>query len=243
MRARLGSRSASCRIHSTPSAPSVAIDDIEGLTFLGLNPLVLPRSSRFLKRIVDIVGALVGLVARRAGHARASRVAIKLDSAGPVLFRQRRVGSGGRPFRVLKFRTMVVDAEARQRGAPLAQSSDPDWLKLDATRASPASGAFLRRTSLDELPQLWNVLMGDMSLVGPAAADRLRGPSDRGLGAQPARPDPGVTGLWQVLGRTSIPFEDMVNLDYLYVTNWSLWFDVKLLLRTLPVLLSKRGAN
>ena len=159
-----------------------------------------------------------------------------------MLFRQRRIGRGGKPFTVLKFRTMVVDAEARTQELR-AQSSDPDWLKLDHDPRITRVGRLLRTTSLDELPQLWNVLIGEMSLVGPRP---LIGSEDELIaGWSRTRLDlaPGVTGMWQVLGRTDIPFRDMVSLDYLYVTNWSLWLDVKLIARTIPAVLIRRGAN
>jgi len=221
--------------------PSVEIDDLQGVTVLGVNPSVLSRSSRTAKRVLDLVGAsllaipalpLVGVLA----------VAIKLDSPGPVFFRQERVGKAGSRFRLVKLRTMAVDAEAR-RAELLTQSKDPGWLHLEHDPRITRVGRLLRLTSLDELPQLWNVLRGDMSLVGPrplvAEEDRMVNGWARG------RLDltPGVTGLWQVLGRTSIPFEEMVKLDYLYVTNWSLWGDVRLILRTLPVVLRRSGAN
>lgn len=227
--------------HVAALGPSVTLDDIEGMTLLGLNPLVLSRSSRFLKRSFDIAGATVGLTLALPLLAVLA-VAIRLDSPGPALFRQRRVGRRGKPFQLLKFRTMVVGAE--EQGAALrALSHDPDWLKLERDPRVTRAGRLLRSTSLDELPQLWNVLRGEMSLVGPRplvdSEDRLI------AGWSRARLDlsPGITGLWQVLGRTEIPFREMVTLDYLYVTNWSLWLDVKLILRTIPAVLARRGAN
>jgi exopolysaccharide biosynthesis polyprenyl glycosylphosphotransferase len=221
--------------------PSVEVDDLQGLTLLGINPSVLSRSSRVAKRGLDIAGAsLLTLLALPLLAALA--VAIKLDSRGPVFFHQERIGRGGNRFRLLKLRTMVLDAETR-RAELFAQSKEPGWLHLDHDPRITRVGRLLRLTSLDELPQLWNVLKGDMSLVGPrplvAEEDRMVDDWARG------RLDltPGITGLWQVLGRTSIPFEEMVKLDYLYVTNWSLWGDVRLILRTLPVVLRRSGAN
>jgi exopolysaccharide biosynthesis polyprenyl glycosylphosphotransferase len=221
--------------------PSVEVDDVQGVTVLGINPSVLSRSSRLAKRGLDLAGAgLLSVLALPVLMALA--VAIKLDSPGPVLFRQERIGKGGARFRLLKLRTMAVDAEAR-RAELLAQSEDPGWLHLEYDPRITRVGRLLRLASLDELPQLWNVLTGDMSLVGPrplvAEEDRMVDDWARG------RLDltPGITGLWQVLGRTSIPFEEMVKLDYLYVTNWSLWGDVRLILRTLPVVLRRDGAN
>jgi exopolysaccharide biosynthesis polyprenyl glycosylphosphotransferase len=226
---------------SSALGPSVEVDDVQGLTVLGINPPVLSRSSRVVKRGFDLVGAgLLGALSLPVLLVLA--VAIKLNSPGPVLFRQERIGTRGRRFRLLKLRTMVVDAEAR-RAALVAQSKDPGWLHLEQDPRITRLGRRLRMASLDELPQLWNVLKGDMSLVGPrplvAEEDGMVDAWARG------RLDltPGITGLWQVLGRTSIPFEEMVKLDYLYVTNWSLWGDVRLMLRTLPVVLKRDGAN
>ncbi|MGH2797324.1 MAG: exopolysaccharide biosynthesis polyprenyl glycosylphosphotransferase, partial [Thermoleophilaceae bacterium] len=221
--------------------PSVEVDDVEGVTVLGINPPVLPRSSRLLKRAMDLAGATAGLLLTAPLWVPIA-AAIKLDSPGPVLFRQRRIGRGGRPFELVKFRTMSVDAEDR-RAALLAESRDPGWLKLDDDPRITRVGGVLRRWSLDEVPQLWNVVRGEMSLVGPRP---LIESEDRQLiGWRRSRVDltPGLTGLWQVLGRTSIPFEEMIKLDYLYVTNWTLWTDVRLILRTLPAVLLRRGAN
>ena len=232
-----------CLLPLTFSAlgPAVEVDDVQGITVLGINPLVLSRSARIAKRGLDLAGAgLLSLLTLPLLLALA--VAIKLDSPGPVLFRQERIGRGAVRFRLVKLRTMALDAEAR-RTELLAQSKDPGWLHLEHDPRITRVGRLLRLSSLDELPQLWNVLRGDMSLVGPrplvAEEDRMVNGWARG------RLDltPGITGLWQVLGRTSIPFEEMVKLDYLYVTNWSLWSDVRLILRTLPVVLRRSGAN
>jgi exopolysaccharide biosynthesis polyprenyl glycosylphosphotransferase len=221
--------------------PSVEVDDVEGVTVLGINPPVLSRSSRALKRGMDVAGAALGLVLT-APFLLAVAAAIKLDSRGPVFFTQERIGKGGRRFRLFKFRTMVANAE--ELTAELAaRSRDPNWLLLDHDPRITRVGRVLRMTSLDELPQLVNVLRGEMSLVGPRpiieSEDRLL------TGWERSRIDltPGLTGLWQVLGRTRIPFDEMVKLDYLYVTNWSLWTDVRLLVRTLPTVLTRRGAN
>jgi exopolysaccharide biosynthesis polyprenyl glycosylphosphotransferase len=221
--------------------PSVEIDDVEGVTVLGINPPVLPRSSRLLKRAMDVAGAVAGLLLT-APLLVAIGAAIKLDSPGPVLFQQRRIGQGGREFRLVKFRTMVADAEQRHEGL-LSQSRDPGWLMLDNDPRVTRVGRVLRDWSVDELPQLWNVLKGEMSLVGPRPL--IESEDRQLLGWRRSRVDltPGLTGLWQVLGRTRIPFEEMVKLDYLYVTNWSLWTDVRLILRTFPSVLRRTGVN
>jgi exopolysaccharide biosynthesis polyprenyl glycosylphosphotransferase len=220
---------------------SVEIDDLAGVTVLGLNPPVLSRSSRVLKRTMDILGAGALLIVCSPALLGVA-AAVKIDSKGPILFRQRRVGRYGRRFDLLKFRTMVVGAEAMQEGLR-ERSRDPHWLLIDDDPRLTRIGKFLRHTSLDELPQLFNVLRGEMSLVGPRPVIESE---DRQLvGWRRSRVDltPGLTGLWQVLGRTTIPFEEMVKLDYLYVTNWSLWTDIRLMLQTLPVVLTRRGVN
>jgi lipopolysaccharide/colanic/teichoic acid biosynthesis glycosyltransferase len=159
-----------------------------------------------------------------------------------VLFVQQRIGRGGRSFPLFKFRTMVADAEAQRREL-LRHSKDDGWLHLEDDPRITRVGRLLRHTSLDELPQLLNVVRGEMSLVGPRPL--IVEEDERIDGWRRARLDltPGITGMWQVLGRTAISFDDMVKLDYLYVTNWSLANDLRLLLRTLPVVLTRRGAN
>ena len=221
--------------------PSVEVDDIEGTTLLDLNPLVLSRSSRVFKRAMDVVGAglallvlapLMGLIA----------LAIRFDSPGPILFRQERIGRRGRTFKLLKFRTMVPDAEERMAEL-LSASQDPHWLKLDHDPRVTRVGRFLRLSSIDELPQFFNVLHGEMSLVGPRPLIGLEDARVTGWARTRLDLAPGITGLWQVLGRTNIPFEEMITLDTLYVTNWSLWLDIKLILRTFRIVLTRQGAN
>jgi exopolysaccharide biosynthesis polyprenyl glycosylphosphotransferase len=222
--------------------PGLETDDVEGVAVLGLNPPWLPRSSRAIKRVVDVAVAS-GLLILFAPVLAVLALAIKLDSRGPVLFTQERVGRKGRTFRLLKLRTMTTDAEAR-REELLGLSADPNWLKVENDPRVTVVGGWLRRLSLDELPQLWNVVRGEMSLVGPRPLvphedERVEDWARR----RRLELTPGLTGYWQVLGRTRIPFEEMVKLDYLYVMNWSLWEDIRLMLRTLPVILSGEGAN
>jgi exopolysaccharide biosynthesis polyprenyl glycosylphosphotransferase len=221
--------------------PAVEVDDVEGVTVLGINPPWLPRSSMMLKRAVDLLIAATLLVLTLPLLVLVA-LAIKLDSRGSVFFAQERVGRGGRRFRLYKFRSMVSDAE-QLRAELLESSTDPNWLKLDRDPRVTSVGRHLRRLSLDELPQLWNVVRGEMSMVGPRPL--IPAEDERVQGWARGRLDltPGITGYWQVLGRTRIPFEEMVKLDYLYVMNWSLWEDVRLMLRTLPVVLGGRGAN
>jgi exopolysaccharide biosynthesis polyprenyl glycosylphosphotransferase len=221
--------------------PSVEVDDVEGVTLLGINPPVLSRSSRYMKRCLDVAGAIV-MLTLLSPLLLVIAAAIKRDSPGPVLFRQRRVGKGGSRFEVVKFRTMHTDAEER-RADLIAESKDPNWLHLDNDPRITRIGRLLRHTSLDELPQLWNVVKGNMSLVGPRPLIEAEDCQVGGWGRTRLDLTPGLTGVWQVLGRTSIPFDEMVKLDYLYVTNWSLWTDVRLIIRTLPAVIAQRGVN
>ena len=223
------------------AGPSLAVDDVAGMTVLGIKPPVLTRSSRLLKRGMDVSLSTVLLVALSPLFFGVA-LAIAVTTGFPVIFVQERVGRNGRRFRMYKFRTMVRDADAL--GAELRERSQhPAWLLLQHDPRITPLGRVLRSFSLDELPQLWNVLKGDMSLVGP----RPMPPDvdEKILGWQRHRLDltPGITGLWQVLGRVNIPFEEMLTLDYLYVMNWSLWQDVRLLVHTLPAVARRRGAN
>ena len=220
---------------------AVLLDDIEGVTVLGINPPSLSRSSRFLKRSMDVAIAVL-VVALALPLLLVVGPAIKLTSRGPIFFRQVRVGRGGKHFRIVKLRTMVVDAE-RRADELRRHSTHPAWLKLDHDPRVTRVGRLLRTTSLDELPQLWNVLKGEMSLVGPRPMPLEVDERIEGWGRRRLDLTPGLTGLWQVLGRTNIPFEEMVKLDYLYVTNWSLWQVIRLLIRTLPAVARRRGVN
>jgi exopolysaccharide biosynthesis polyprenyl glycosylphosphotransferase len=220
---------------------AVEVDDVEGVTLLGVNPPWLPPSSRAIKRLIDLLLASLLLVLFSPLLVLLG-IAIKLDSRGPVFFSQRRVGRNGRRFRVYKLRTMVADADKR-RAELLSLSNDPNWLHLADDPRVTRVGRILRRVSLDEVPQLWNVVRGQMSMVGPRPL--IEDEDERVQGWARGRLDltPGLTGYWQVLGRTRIPFEEMVKLDYLYVMNWSLWEDIRLMLRTLPVVFRGCGAN
>ena len=218
---------------------SVDFEDIDGVTMLGLRRFGLSTSARSVKRAFDVVVASMSLLALMPVMAVVA-VAVRLDSPGPVLFRQQRVGRGGRHFRMLKFRTMVADAE--QRKAELAHRNETDgFFKITDDPRITRVGRLLRKTSLDELPQFFNVLRGEMSIVGPRPL--ILDEDDRIMGLDRSRLHltPGMTGPWQVLGSSRIPLSEMISLDYVYVTNWSLWLDVKLLLRTIPHVIARRG--
>jgi lipopolysaccharide/colanic/teichoic acid biosynthesis glycosyltransferase len=194
------------------------------------------------KRVMDIPGALAVLVLA-APLMGAIALAIKLTSRGPVFFTQRRAGAGGRPFRLYKFRTMTPDAEARKDDLLHLNERRGPVFKMKRDPRVTTAGRFLRRLSLDELPQLFNVLRGDMSLVGPrplplAETGRMAVWQRRRLQVKP-----GVTGLWQVTSRNKSCFDEWVRLDIEYIEERSLWLDCKILLKTIPAVLSCKGAH
>jgi exopolysaccharide biosynthesis polyprenyl glycosylphosphotransferase len=205
-----------------------------------------PESSwqQMLKLMIDVVGALVLIVVFSPVFLFAT-VAIRLTSPGPILFRQQRCGLNGRPFTMLKFRSMGSDAEQRkQELAELNEMSGPVFKVTHDPRITPI-GRFLRKYSVDEFPQLLNVLRGEMSLVGPRPlpvdeVERFDDPSHR----RRLSVKPGLTCLWQVSGRNNLrDFEEWVRLDLQYIDNWSIWLDIKILWRTIPVVFTGAGAR
>ena len=219
---------------------AVEIDQLEGMTLMGLRGFSRTRSSLLLKRTIDIAGAGAGLLVL-SPLLLVIAVAVRITSRGPVLFKQLRIGRDNKPFQMLKFRTMVDGADELKQSLIHLNEADGPMFKIADDPRITRVGRLLRRTSLDELPQLWNVLRGEMSLVGPRPL--VPSEDDHVIGWHRARLDltPGLTGPWQVLGRTAIPFQEMVKLDYLYVSDWSLWNDVKLLIQTAPVVMRRRG--
>jgi exopolysaccharide biosynthesis polyprenyl glycosylphosphotransferase len=218
---------------------SVEFDQIDGLTMLGVRRFGLSRSSRAVKRIFDLVGSTI-LLAAAAPVMAVIAIAIRLDTPGPMLFRQLRVGRDGRYFHMLKFRSMVADADRRK--AELLHLNETEGLfKITEDPRITRVGRWLRRSSLDELPQLFNVWRGEMSLVGPRPLVLDEDAQVQGLDRARLQLTPGMTGPWQVLGSTRVPMREMVVIDYLYAANWSLWSDMKILLRTIPHMLSGRG--
>jgi exopolysaccharide biosynthesis polyprenyl glycosylphosphotransferase len=220
---------------------AVEFDDLGGRLLLGVRGFGLAPSSRVLKRTFDLVitGTLVILLTPLL---LLVALAVKLTSPGPILFRQTRVGRNGKEFEVLKFRTMVQDAEAQKELLMEHNEAAPLFKIANDPRTTPV-GRFLRRWALDELPQLFSVLKGDMSLVGPRPLiieeDRLF----TGWERRRYHVAPGITGPWQILGSSRVPVEDMVTLDYLYCSSWSLWLDFKILARTIPFLLSRNSGE
>jgi exopolysaccharide biosynthesis polyprenyl glycosylphosphotransferase len=219
----------------------VNVQSLGGVTALSLRPVRLSGTQAALKRAFDV--ALAGLGTLLLSPALlALSLAVKVSSPGPVFYRQTRVGQRGRPFTMLKFRTMRVGAEAMVQSLREEHGVDDLMFKLENDPRVTRLGRALRRYSLDELPQLINVILGNMSLVGPRPPlpeevtryedwqfDRLEVP-------------PGVTGLWQVSGRSKLSFDDCVRLDLFYIENWSLAYDLYILAKTAPVLISRRGA-
>ena len=219
---------------------NVGIHTAEGLPLMGLPPLRLTRSAMYSKRALDLAFSLLCLVPLVPLFGLIA-VFIKLDSPGPVFFRQVRRGADETEFRIFKFRTMSADAELRKSEVAslnkhLSEGGDPRMFKIPDDPRLTRVGRHLRRYSLDELPQLLNVVRGEMSLVGPRPLILDEDQHVIDWRRRRLNLKPGITGLWQVLGRDDIPFEEMVKLDYLYVTTWSLMNDVKLILRTIPIL-------
>jgi exopolysaccharide biosynthesis polyprenyl glycosylphosphotransferase len=221
--------------------PGVEVNHVEGTGFLSYYPATFSRSSALIKRCMDLAIAVPLLIVSAVPMAIIA-AAIKLDDGGDVFFPQTRVGRDGRRFCLLKFRTMIPDADA-QVADLMVKSLDPDWLVMQDDPRITRVGRFLRRSSLDELPQLWNVFRGEMSLVGPRPLPERDDRAVRGWGRHRLDCTPGVTGYWQVLGRNNIPFREMIEIDYAYVTSWTFWGDVKLLARTVPVVLRRKGSN
>ncbi len=218
---------------------SAEIETVGGMTVLDLPRYDLSRSARATKRALDVLGAAFGLVALLPVLTVVA-VLIKLESHGPVLFRQTRTGRDGKKFSILKFRTMVEGAD-KQKGQLQSRNESAGLFKIADDPRITRVGRPLRMTSLDELPQLWNVARGDMSLVGPRPLVEDEDAKVVGWFRHRLRLQPGMTGHWQVLGSSRIPLDDMIRIDYLYVANWSLWGDIKLLLRTVPYVLARRG--
>ncbi len=229
--------------------------DSESHSDLGLHAIRGLRFGLAVKRLMDIVGSIV-LLLLASPLMLAIAIAVKLSSPGPILFRQTRVGRGGVPFPFLKFRSMYVDSDDRlhreyvqklidgkHNEVNQGDASNPTYKMKADPRITPV-GRFIRRTSIDELPQLFNVLTGQMSLVGPRPpipyeVEKYQSWHMRRV--QTMRP--GITGLWQVEGRSRTTFDEMVRLDLRYIRNWSIWLDIKILFKTVAVVLRMDGAT
>ncbi len=222
---------------------TAVLNHLEGLPVLSVRLTSLGRGAAMAKRGMDVAVAGVGLLVLSPVFACAA-LGIKLGSRGPVLFRQPRVGRDGKQFEMLKFRTMVTGADQMrdQVRARSIHGANGNLLKIRDDPRVTRVGRWLRRSSLDELPQLWNVLRGEMSLVGPRPLPLDEAPMVTDHFRARLRMRPGMTGPWQTQGRSDIPFEDMVKLDYTYVVGWSMREDLSLLLRTVTAVVRGRGA-
>ena len=217
------------------------VEDLDGMTIMEIPPAQLSLARRAAKRTLDITCSAVVLTLV-APVMLAIAVGVKLTSPGPVLFRQERVGHRGRSFNIVKFRTMRTGAD--QAKALLMSENDGDgpMFKMRVDPRITRFGGFLRKTSLDELPQLLNVLRGQMALVGPRPLVPEESACFDDWAARRFEVKPGMTGLWQVSGRSDLPFEELRQLDYTYAASWSLWWDLKILSQTPASVLRGRGA-
>jgi len=230
-----------------PQVPLTAKMEIANVTgfsmpMLGLRRTPTDQFPLALKRGLDLFGGLVGLVIATPVLLLAA-IAIRLDSPGPILFRQVRAGRNGRRFTMYKFRSMVIDAEARKAELLANNEMGGPVFKMKRDPRITRVGRFLRKTSVDELPQLFNVLKGDMSLVGPrpplpSEVEAYEPWQRRRLSVKP-----GLTGLWQVSGRNQIDFDEWMQMDLHYIDHWSLMLDLKIILKTIPAVLLQRGSS
>ena len=223
------------------AGPRLSIRPVAGLSLLHLERPATRGGRMLIKRVLDrllgsalfvVMSPLLAMIA----------LAVKLTSPGPVLFRQLRIGEDGRPFEMLKFRSMVADAEDRRAGLETDNEGNGVLFKIRADPRVTRVGAVLRRYSLDELPQLWNVVRGDMSLVGPRPPLPQEVIAYTDDATRRLRVRPGMTGLWQVSGRSDLSWEESLRLDLRYVDNWSLALDVTILWRTWRAVVGRSGA-
>ena len=219
----------------------VRIDALNGVPLIGVKDVALRGFNLLLKRIMDTVLALAMLIVASIPMLIIALL-VRVTSPGPVLFRQKRVGKGGVEFLCYKFRSMYEDAEAQKAALMYRSDRDGPAFKLrDDPRRTPF-GKLIRRTSLDELPQLFNILKGEMSLVGPRppTPDEVERYDEWHLKRLDVTP--GLTGLWQVSGRSDLSFEDMVKLDLYYAENWSPAMDMRIIMKTIPTWVKGEGA-
>ena len=219
----------------------VQLDQINGIPLIGMQPVAITGFNLAVKRLLDVLVSILALTLA-APFWLLIPIAIKLDSPGPVLFNQVRIGRAGRPFVVHKFRSMVVDAEEQKDSLRSLNEADGPLFKIKEDPRTTRVGRLIRRTSLDELPQFLNVLKGDMSLVGPRPALPEEVAQYEEWHKRRLEASPGITGLWQVSGRSLVGFEEMVLLDTFYCENWSFGLDLKILFKTIPRVILGEGA-
>ena len=215
--------------------------EMAGIPLLGVKQTTIQGGRLLVKRSFDFFGALLALLFLSPVLALIA-LAIKLDSEGPVIFQQDRIGRDGKPFKVYKFRSMVKDAEAQKAALEELNEADGPLFKMKDDPRRTRVGRFLRRASFDELPQLYNVLRGEMSLVGPRPNIPAEVENYKTWHEQRLEVLPGMTGLWAIHGRSELTFDEIVLLDIYYIENWSLGLDLKIILQTLPRLLFGTGA-
>jgi exopolysaccharide biosynthesis polyprenyl glycosylphosphotransferase len=223
------------------SLSNVDVDDLSGIPLIGVKPVSIKGWNLAVKRAFDVVFAGLALVLL-SPIMILTAVLVRLESPGPIIFRQTRIGRGGRLFTVFKFRSMRKGAEQEQESLAVLNEASGPLFKIRQDPRRTKLGTFLRRTSLDELPQFFNVLKGDMSLIGPRPAlpsevERYQEWHKKRLEASP-----GITGLWQVSGRSELSFDEMVLLDIYYIENWSLGLDLRIALKTVPATILGTGA-
>ncbi len=229
-------------IHDTETTKA-QVAMVGDLPVLKFHTVSLNESQLFAKRVLDVFGSLVGMIFFGIAYLILAPL-IKLETPGPVIFKQDRVGQNGRIFQVWKFRSMGVDAEARKEALLASNEMSGHMFKITNDPRITKIGAFIRKTSLDELPQFYNVLRGDMSLVGtrpPTVKEVMKYEFHHHRRISIV---PGITGNWQVSGRSDIEdFEEVVRLDSEYITNWSVWLDIKILLKTVFVVFTGKGSK
>ena len=227
-----------------PSKANLEIANLSGtnMPMLGMRRTPTDEVQLAAKRLLDIFGGLVGIILT-GPLMLATTIAIKLDSKGPVLFKQTRAGRNGRKFTMYKFRSMIVDAEEKKAALMHLNEMGGPVFKIKHDPRITRVGRFIRKTSIDELPQFFNIVMGDMSLVGPrpplpSEVEEYEAWQRRRLSVKP-----GLTGAWQVSGRNQVDFDTWMQLDLEYIDNWSIWLDLKIIFKTIPVVLFHKGAS
>lgn len=218
-----------------------SVDDVAGLPIIDVAPPELGLVDRIAKRSMDLAGSLSVLLVLSPVMILVAAL-VRLTSPGPAIFRQQRTGRNGRPFDILKFRTMSMGSEQRRTDLAAANDGTGPLFKLHADPRVTRLGRVLRATSVDELPQLFNVLRGHMSLVGPRPFIPLEAQDIAGWAALRHTVRPGITGLWQICGRSDLPYEELCRLDYSYVASWSLGWDIRILWHTPASVLRRNGA-
>jgi exopolysaccharide biosynthesis polyprenyl glycosylphosphotransferase len=235
VRVRIAPSTMELLVHRAEFVPGEAVPLFE------LKPPVFEGFDYVLKRTFDLVGSSLLLVLL-SPVLTAAAIAVRISSRGPIVYRSMRPGIGGVPFACLKFRTMYRDADQRQADLESLNEASGALFKMRRDPRMTPVGRFLRRYSIDELPQLYNVLRGQMSLVGPRPLPERDFQHLEEWHKKRYLVTPGITGLWQVSGRSELDFDDLVRLDFLYLERWSVFLDLSILVKTVPAVFSRRGA-